>query len=231
MKHSPDHHRDDSYLWSCSACLGFQWQASKWALGSLTEVSASLPSQSCNKWHRYMSRPKANHMNILKKYNFIPVYVVRILLFLVNCICIIFYTLGNIKMLLYSFLNVSYIKLQLPHSSKTWFQFSTHWTSFTPSIPSQVMQRSWAVYTHQKIQEIPLRLEIASSLQGYILLTQGRVHWVRQLCSCQPSKGIQFKPGFSGPGSLVSQRTRGSPPSEVLHTRGLAVMKQAESDS
>ena len=81
--------------------------------------------------------------------------------------CIIFYTLGNTKMLLYSFLNVSYIKLQCPHSTKTWFQFSTHWTSSPSPIPSQVMQRSWAVYSDQKIQEIPLRLEITSSHQGF----------------------------------------------------------------
>ena len=52
---------------------------------------------------------------------------------------------------------------------------------------------------------------------------------MRQLGSRQLSKGLQFKPGFSGPGNLISQRTPGSPPSEVLLTGGLAMMEQAES--
>ena len=98
MKCSPDHNRADPHLWSCSSCLGFQWQASKWALGSLTEGSESLPSQSCNKWHRYKSRPKANHITITKKAVFNPGNFVRIL-FLVNCIYNIFYTVWNIKKL------------------------------------------------------------------------------------------------------------------------------------
>ena len=140
MKHSPDHHRADPYLWSCSACLGVQWQASKWALGSLAEASASLPSQFCNKWHTDMSRSKTNHMTIIKKKAvFNPGNFIRIL-FLVNCIYNIFYTVWNIKTLPDFFLSINYIKFKLPHCFQILFQFSTHFTSLPSSIPYQVIK-------------------------------------------------------------------------------------------
>ena len=89
------------------------------------------------------------------------------------------------KTLPYLFLNINYIKLQLPHCSQTLIQFSTRWTSFPSSILFHVIQRSWALYREKKFSQQEFSVSKLSSRIYSMSTTKSSL--TRHISSCQIS--------------------------------------------